>query len=132
MRIRCLGLILLFLLGCSRQPVLVPVQGTVFLDGRPLAEGKIFFVFAGKVPESLDVKDGRFKGKVLSGDRRVEIAAYRLKDFSLDVPTSMQPLLEPGRENYLPERYHRESTLTAKVKVSGGNEITFELVSKTE
>ena len=58
MRIRCLGFVLLFLLGCSRGPAPAPVQGTVKLDGNPLAEGKIFFIYAGKVPESRDINDG--------------------------------------------------------------------------
>ena len=132
MRIRCLGFVLLVLFGCGRAPVPVPVQGTVTLDGKPLAEGKIFFIFAGKVPESLDVKDGRYAGKVLPGARRVEIAAYRLKEIPADIPKSMHALIEPGRENYLPDRYHRDSDLTANVTAAGENDFTFTLVSRAE
>ena len=112
------------------EPVPVAVSGTVKLDGKPLAEGKISFVTIGKVPETLDIVEGRFSGKVLGGERRVEIAAYRPYRIPPDVPKSMYPLMEGGKENYLLEKYHRESILTANVKDSGENEFTFELVSK--
>jgi hypothetical protein len=131
MRRGCLGLLLLIPLGCGpREPSPVAVTGTVNLDGKPLSEGKIFFVTLGKAPEIVDIADGHFKGRVLPGERRIEIAAYRPYQIPPEVPTSMHPLMKDGKENYLPARYHRDSTLTAEVKQTGKNVFTFDLESQ--
>ena len=69
------------LAGCQRQRTFAPtyaVRGSVTLDKKPLAEGKIAFIS----PESgdlqdLSIKDGRYDGQVRAGTRRVEIRAYR-------------------------------------------------------
>lgn len=130
MRWCCLSFVALSFLGCGpREPVPVPVHGSVTVDGKPLAEGKIFFIFLGKVPEILDIRDGRFEGKVLPGERRVEIAAYRPYQIPPDVPQSMHALMEGGKENFLPLRYHRNSILKAEVKDAEENAFRFELTS---
>ncbi|MBN9120425.1 MAG: hypothetical protein J0I06_14925 [Planctomycetes bacterium] len=122
---------LLILTGCgTREPVPVPVRGTVTLDGAPLPEGKISFITPGQVPETIDVANGTFDGEAKWGQRRVEIAAYRPYRIPPDVPKSMHALMKDGKENYLPPRYHRDSALAADVKASGPNEFTFELTSK--
>src|SRR5581483_5970329 len=125
------GLFLLALCGCSSgEPYPVPVRGTVSVDGKPLAEGKISFLTPGKVPEMLDIKDGQYTGKVNWGERRVEIAAYRPYRVPDDAPAHLRPLMAQGKENYLPRKYHRDSTLQAEVKASGDNEFNFELASE--
>jgi hypothetical protein len=122
---------LLILAGCGpREPVPVPVRGTVTLDGAPLAEGKISFITPGQVPETIDITNGTFDGMAKWGQRRVEIAAYRPYRIPPDVPKSMHPLMKDGKENYLPTKYHRDSELTADVKAEGPNEFTFALTSK--
>lgn len=124
------AVLFLLLAGCgSGEPYPVPVKGAVTLDGKPLAEGKISFITPGQVPEVLDVKDGRFNGKVKWGDKRVEIAAYRPAPIPANIPASMRPLMKDGQENYLPEKYHRDSTLKADVKDTGDNAFTFDLNS---
>jgi hypothetical protein len=42
----------------------------------------------------------------------------------------MHPLMQSGKENYLPEKYHRKSTLTRTVTATGDNEFPFDLVSR--
>jgi hypothetical protein len=121
----------LALAGCgSAEPYPVPVHGTVRLDGQMLAEGQIAFITPGQVPETVEVKDGRYAGKVKWGERRVEIAAYRPYQLPADAPAHLRPLMAQGKENYLPERYHRNSILKAEVKTSGDNEFHYELLSK--
>jgi hypothetical protein len=122
--------VLLFVAGCGpKEPYPVPVEGTIALDGKPLAEGTISFITPGKVPEIVDVKAGRFAGKVKWGERRVEIAAYRPYQIPPEAPKHLHELMKSGKENYLPQRYHRQSTLTAQVKESGDNTYKFELTS---
>jgi len=132
MRATCILIPFLILFaGCGpKEPIPVAVSGTVNLDGKPLVEGKISFITSGKVPEILDIANGRYEGKVLTGERRVEIAAYRPYQIPPEVPKSMHPLMEGGKENYLLEKYHRESILTASVQPTGANEFVFNLVSK--
>ena len=122
------GSLLLVLLGCGpKEPFPVSVSGVVKLEGKPLVAGRISFITPGKVPEILEIVDGRFSGKVMTGERRVEIAAYRPYQIPADIPKSMHALMKDGKENYLPEKYSRNSELTANVKDMGNNEFTFDL-----
>jgi hypothetical protein len=118
-------------LGCgSSEPTPVPVRGTVLLDNEPLKEGQITFITPGQVPEAVDVRDGKFDGRAKWGERRVEIAAYRPYKIPADVPKSMHALMEGGKENYLPEKYHRKSELKATIPQDGVSDLKFELSSK--
>jgi len=119
------------LAGCGPgAPVPVPVHGKVTLDGTPLAEGQIAFITPGQVPEFIEIRGGTFEGRAKWGPRRVEIAAYRPYQIPADIPKSMHGMMEGGKENYLPDRYHSNSTLTAEVSPDGPNEFNFELTSK--
>jgi len=119
------------LAGCApATPVPVPVHGKVTLDGTLLAEGQIAFITPGQVPEFIDIRGGTYEGSVKWGPRRVEIAAYRPYQIPPEIPKSMHGMMEGGKENYLPDRYHSNSTLTAEVSPNGPNEFNFELTSK--
>jgi len=124
-------LLAIILSGCGpKVPVPVPVHGKVTLDGKPLAEGQIVFITPGQVPEFIDIRDGTYDGRAKWGPRRVEVAAYRPYQIPADIPKSMHALMEGGKENYLPDRYHTKSTLTAEILADGPNEFNFELSSK--
>jgi hypothetical protein len=126
-----LPVVLLAAVGCGpREPKPVPVRGTVTLDGKPLPEGQIAFITPGNPPELLDVRGGAFDGLAMPGDRRVEVAAYRPVRITPDIPKHLHALMADGKENYLPDRYHRQSTLSAEVRDPGPNEFTFELNTK--
>ena len=80
MFVKVVGLWLLIvalgLSGCGRKgPIMVPVSGTVTLDGKPMTDGIIYFktIAEGSV-DQMEIKDGKFAGKVEVGDRRVELA----------------------------------------------------------
>ncbi len=115
------------LAGCQRQRTFAPtyaVRGSVTLDKKPLAEGKIAFIS----PESgdlqdLSIKDGKYQGQVRAGTRRVEIRAYRPRQ-------GPKKPLEPPPHNYLPERYNAETTLSANVSAEGPNTFDFDLGSR--
>lgn len=122
---------IVLLCGCGPGvPVPVPVHGKVTLDGVPLAEGKIAFVTTGQVPEFIDIRGGTYDGKAKWGTRKVEIAAYRPYQIPPEVPKSMHALMVGGKENYLPDRYHSKTTLSAEILADGPNEFNFELASK--
>ena len=117
------------LLGCAPgEDSPAPVSGTVTLDERPLANGKISFVTPGQPPEVLDVTEGTFKGKTKPGKKRVEIRAYRT--------AKGKPKPGPGvsatapMENYLPPAYNTNSRLEADVTPTGRNEFSFSVKSR--
>jgi hypothetical protein len=133
MRVVVVGCLIIVasLAGCGpREPVPVPVHGKVTLDGTPLLEGQIAFITPGQVPELIDIRRGTYDGMAKWGSRRVEIIAYRPYQIPPDTPKHLIPLMEGGKENYLPDRYHTKSTLTAEIRPDGPNEFNFELTSK--
>src|SRR5262245_3719762 len=62
----CLG-------GCSTsEDKLVPVSGTVTLDGKPLDDGSVSLIGeGGSGAETLPVKNGKFEGQAKPGKKRV-------------------------------------------------------------
>lgn len=124
--IRSLSPVLLFVLclGCGPSgPKLYPVQGTVTLDGKPLAEGNVYLREAetGDVI-TLPVKDGQFSGQAPTGKRRVEVAAYKLTP----VPGEMGGEVQ---ESLIAARFNSESTLSETIE-AGPNEFKFAVESK--
>ncbi len=114
------------LAGCSKETAkVVPVRGTVTLDKKPLADGKIVFSTPGKAPEALPITNGTFEGKVEAGERKVEILAYK------DAPPVPMEGVPPGENkvNYLPARYNSESQLRATVSPGGSLDLKFDLTS---
>lgn len=109
------------------------LEGTVTLDGQPLAEGQIAFVpqsGTGGPTAGGKIRQGRFsiaaKEGVLAGSFRVEITASR--------KTGKQATTETGEkfdqvEQYLPARYNRQSELTAEVPDGGAKQLEFALQS---
>jgi hypothetical protein len=113
--------------GCGRKgPVMVPVSGTVTLDGKPLPDGMIYFKrpLEGSV-DQLAIQDGKFAGKVEVGDRRVEVSRY-----GLGTPIKIGKAELPNKIETLPACYNQESTLTATLTESGPNQFSFVLESK--
>jgi hypothetical protein len=104
---------------------MVPVSGTITMDGKPLTDGLVSFktVQTGDI-ETMNVKDGQFRGNAKEGDRRVEIYTFRINkgDFG-GMPMEF-------KANLVPPRYSSESTLTAKVTTEGPNEFAFSIQSK--
>jgi len=113
--------------GCGPSgPIMVPVSGTVTLDGKPLDDGTIYFktIMEGSI-DRMDVKEGKFAGQVEIGDRRVEVCRFRSSKL-----TKVGNDVFPNTVNTIPARYNAKSELTAKVSESGPNEFTFDVKSK--
>ena len=110
-----IAIVLLIILGCEpREAAPVSIRGVVTLDGKPLPDGQISFMILGKVPIVIPIRDGRFEGKVPPGAKRVEIAAYSPAEIPPDQLVG-PPITGAMMKNYLPVRYHAQSTLTATI-----------------
>lgn len=125
-----LGLVLIACtpIGCGEaKPKLFPVSGTVTLDGKPLAQGIIYFktVQTGAI-ETFPITDGQFSGQAQPGDRRVEVTSYVKKA----KPVEVNGMKGDVQENIIPARYNLESKLAANVKADGPNQYRFDLATK--
>ncbi|MFO0876120.1 MAG: hypothetical protein U0840_02005 [Gemmataceae bacterium] len=124
-----LCLLLCLILGCGAKSGVQSstVKGQVKLDGKPMADGEILFSVPGQVPSTLAVKDGAYSGSANQGKARVEIRAYKT---AAPVMMGGQVVNQGSKENYLPDRYNSNTTLSAEVTASGPNEFNFEVTSK--
>lgn len=132
---RCLLLIGLgLLLGCGHGSRLdrVVVSGKVSYQGKPVSEGMITFVpikdTKGPASSAI-IQDSLYQvvaaGGVPTGTHRVEIQAFRPLANRSNHPPFLQDR-EP-REQYLPEKYNRQSTLEATVTTESVQTQDFDL-----
>jgi hypothetical protein len=114
------------MLGCGKSgPELVPVSGTVTLDGEPLAEGFLYFkTIRTGAHERFDIKAGEFTGMAEVGTRRVEVCANRPKTVIIDGAKIQVP------NNIVHPSFNTESRLTAEVTREGPNRFTFAVKKK--
>jgi hypothetical protein len=122
--------------GCQQNSDRQAVEGTVTVDGKPLAEGEIRLVpQPGTSGPSAGgpISEGRFsisrdKGP-FAGEFRAAITATRETGEMLNHPDE-GPI--PLTKQYLPARYNSKSELTANVKASEKNVFEFELTSQKD
>ena len=129
------GTYLLLLAGCGGAGGREGLEGTVTLDGQPLAEGSIRFhpidgtegpTAGGKIENgefSLLPQGGTFPGKY-----QVEITSTRKT--GQQIPAALGDGMVDEYEQYLPARYNTQSELTAEVTESGANRFEFDLLSQ--
>lgn len=143
-----LGVLLVsFAVGCgggrdSSLPDLVPVNGTVTLDGKPLAGAMVTFLpvgaTRGRSCYGVTGEDGRYeltesgtnKGSPV-GEFSVLVNKWVMPDGS-DMPKDSQvSAMEAGAQELLPSQYSLEGTSQLKATVpAGGGTIDFALTSK--
>ena len=116
------ALLLVIASGCSRGPQVGQVEGTVTVDGEPVAGLKVFYYPpTGRPSRTVTDAQGHYRlkwkpdvGGALVGQHKVVIST----------------ITEQDRVEHLPARYNSETELTADVK-AGDNIIDFPLKSKT-
>lgn len=126
-----IGLVLLGLaaVGCggAAGPRKYDVSGNVTFDGEPIKKGYVIFqpVTPHDRAEGAEIINGKFALKAMAGEKKVEIRGARPKE-------------EPGpkgdtvrtEENFVPDRYNKNTELTAKVTENAKqNEFDFRLKS---
>jgi hypothetical protein len=126
---------LLISLGCSQSTKRQAIEGTVTLDGAPLATGSIVFTphSGTKGPTAgSKIDQGRFSisqaGGTFFGTFRVDITAVRKTGRKVTGHFSGQMIDEIVQ--FVPARYNRESELTVEVTEKGPSQFEFALKSK--
>ena len=128
----CVVFALVLVVGCNGNDGRQALEGTVTLDGEPLAEGNVSFrpMPGTKSPTAGGrIVDGKFsilpeKG-LSAGTFRVEITASRKTGRKVMDPVLRTEVDET--EQFIPERYNRQSELTRPIITDGPNQFTFEL-----
>lgn len=118
--------------GCGsrgRRLDLLPVSGTVTLDGKPLADGRIELRMLEGDHRGFGgpIREGRYRIETLVGKYSVAITAWR--DTGKIDRMSNPGYESPIREMYIPARYNDRSDLTAEVLRDQKNVIDFSLVT---
>lgn len=116
--------------GCGTSdsgPVMVPIKGTVKIDGTPVPKGDIIFEPAdGQGPAAAGViSEGQFEFEAPVGMKKVMIFASRKsgkkgRDFGEDL-----------MESYIPTKYNTESELQENVDPDAENQFQFDLQTKS-
>lgn len=119
-------LLALGLAGCGPSgPTTYAVSGRVTFDGEPIADGYITFAPAvrGEAPAAAPIKAGAYRLRTTAGEKRVSVQASKF------VGPENPVMGLRAREQYIPDRYNLETTLTAGVTADGANEFDFALLS---
>lgn len=121
------------LIGCNNTPPIpksYPVSGEVTLDGKPMKSGEVTFSSVSEgIRDTVKVVDGKFADEVLPGERQIEIRSYVPVKTNNAMYASSNVNGEPSMENIIPAKYNTQSTMTATVKESEGNQYSFEVTS---
>ncbi|UUO06339.1 hypothetical protein M4951_23695 [Blastopirellula sp. J2-11] len=139
-----IALLALYSMGCSRSDDpfdRADASGIVTLDGKPLAEGVVYFIPKGGIvgPKAFaTVTDGTFSAEgdyaPLVGNHRIEIESRDDGGIAFDDEKAVARLVEEGRKPpqrvVVPPIYNQRSILSADVVADGPNEFKFELSSK--
>lgn len=115
--------------GCSNTREMelpkADVSGTVTLDGKPVANGAVFFKHIQQgLSEGVDIIDGKYAGKVSPGHKRVELYLWRT------IVTNEGGMTTETRLNDMPASYNTKSKLEAEIVDSNNNIFNYEAVSK--
>lgn len=116
--------------GCGEAaPPTVLVSGTVAYDGEPVADGSVTFVSpdGSAVPGVLIVRDGRYEGRVVAGQKRIEVRGMR--PARGPAAAAGGPGSDEGGllENYIPASYNDTSTLLRMLDSPGPHVVDLDL-----
>ncbi len=140
-----LGLTLVLTLGCSSGPRVVPVSGKVTLDGKPLADATVSFLWvpgpgepddtafnsAGKTNASGEYTLSNYKGQsgAVVGKYKVQINAIPPQAVGAAERRRQPGEAPPSLQNKVPSKYNTETTLEFDVPSGGTSKANFDLKS---
>ena len=126
--------------GCGSAPtgpVMVPVTGTVTLDGKPLPQGVVTLLpsAGGRAPSATTDDQGKFQVESIAGDHKVAVSKVEVTGGPPPSADGLAPDFATAPQKVkaiVPERYNRPDTsaLTVKVPDGGGDVGTIPLTLK--
>lgn len=122
---------LVSLAGCAEKSPLsyYDVTGNVTFNSEPVVTGDIILTPDGPdlPPCGGSIVDGKYKLKAYPGEFRVKINASRETGEMIPGPSGVDI---PKREDYIPEKYNKNTELTAEVAPVNPNAIDFDLMDE--
>ncbi|MDB5338150.1 MAG: hypothetical protein JWN70_3769 [Planctomycetaceae bacterium] len=129
------GLIVAVTVGCGGNLKLVPVEGTVKLNGEPLSDARVvFYPEAGGRPSNARTDaDGRYSLEYIEGEPGALIGKHKvsISTFVEADPDSTDPLIKLGHRETLPAEYNKQTTLQAELESGSREEVDFDLKAAT-
>jgi hypothetical protein len=119
------------LIGCGKSDGRIAIKGNVVLDGVPLTDGTVtFFPVSGGsgVSSGGSIKQGLYTSDIMPGKYVVQITANRKTGKMLTLSPDDPPLEE--FEQYIPDKYNKNSELTIDVENKSKQTFDFTLESK--
>jgi len=128
-------------IGCSGGAKIVPVSGTVTLDGKPLPNAHVSFQPLSKPGNEapgvgsygLTGADGAFTMRSAENDQAGAVVGKHRVEINIkaDSSTDVDPRLKASQPKVvLPMKYNRQSELTFEVPAGGTSAANFDLKSK--
>lgn len=117
--------------GCAPKDGLVPIKGTVTLDGAPIEKGTVNFAPKGGSGTTAGgaIVNGKYEARVSPGKMAVTI--YAQKSEKIENPTQEQ--IERGiteiKVDVVPAKYNRASTLEVDIVEGQKDPVDFELTT---
>lgn len=144
---RCLPIaVLLLAAGCSQRdpnlPDLVPVSGTITIDGKPATNTTLQFIPLGEVGTGsggATDAEGRYQLRTAHDGMGAPVGEYKVvisklvrsdgSDFPIDSPEGP---MDAGADESLPPRYSdaEQTELRATVPEGGTDQLNFELTTR--
>lgn len=118
-------LVLVTLSGCGRGPRLVPVTGTVKLDGKPLADAAVQFDFGQFPRPAIGRTDAEGKFSLAYLNR----AGAPIGSCKVNI-RKQAPAGASGLKELVPEKYNSKSQLLYEITKKGPNDFNFDLNSE--
>ena len=119
--------------GCKPSDGLNDVEGTVTLNGQPLASGHIDMgPMAGQsgTPVGADIVDGKFKMRASEGEMVVSIRSQQTVTITEEEQTADEKAhgITTRMKELLPEKYNNRSELKQTIN-KGNNTVSFDLTT---
>ena len=133
MQLLIVAVALMFAAGCGgEKPIGDIVKGTVTLDGKPLAEGRINLVPTNDVGSTVGgaIKNGKFEVRIQPGPKSVQITSEKVTGKQKAYPDDPQSPEFDIKEQILPAKYNTNTELKADVKAGSPTELKFDLESE--
>ena len=136
-RVVFFAMALVAVVGCGSGSKIVPVSGTVTLDGQPLANAFVGFqpqatggAQAGVGSYGMTDAAGKFTLKTSDKDEAgAVVGTHRVEITVKEVADDRDPKLRP-KAKVLPTKYNRETELQFKVEAGGTDAANFDLKSR--
>ena len=119
--------------GCKPSDGLVPIKGTVTLDGEPIEKGTVNFAPKGGAPGTAaggPIVNGKYEARVSPGKMAVTIYAQKAIPKENPTPEEVERGITEDIVDIIPAKYNRASILEADIVEGQKDPVDFVLTTE--